>query len=92
MKMSELARKQGVYNKLVDRLIQDEFYNTMDEGWTTEGSFEAEVFLSMSDSEKKLYALSHANQFSIFAMDEDVSEFYRIFGDYYDDIITLPFS
>lgn len=89
MKIHDLAVEQNVYSTLRDILIEDEYYNTMDEGWTTEETFEAKIFLEMTESEKKVYALSHASQLTDTLMDSSVEEFVRQFGDYYDDIITL---
>lgn len=91
--IKELAIEQGVYNKLHDSILEDEFNSMIDEGWTLFGnSFEAKIFKNvMSEDAKISYALSRSFDFATNSMENSIPEFLKYFGDMYCGIINLNF-
>ena len=70
--------------ELRNELYEHEFNCTMDEGWTIDGGFLAEQFLSLSEEGKKIYAMTHAEHFTEYWLNKTVEEFENMFDDQFN--------
>ena len=90
--IGELAKKQGVFYDLKDEIIAQEFENTMDGDWAlVDTDVTSEIFNSLTQGERKVYALLHSQSYAEDLLAESPEEFERNYGGMYNALDLIKF-